>query len=76
MTLPWKQLVQLRDVDRGRLLELSLDEALDEAATFDPARLALAEICCDPPIETKAGSRNVLNADMIATLIQHRGASR
>jgi hypothetical protein len=76
MTIPWKQLVQLSDVDRGRLLELSLDEALDEAATFDPARLALAEIRCDPPIEMKDGSRNVLNADMIAILIQHRGASR
>lgn len=72
MEIPWKQLVQLNDKDRGRLLDLPLDEAVDEAATFEPARLALAEIHCDPAIETRSGPRNVLNADNIAQLIQQR----
>lgn len=74
--IPWKQPVQLNDKDRCRLLDLPLDEAVDEVASFDPARLALAEIHCDPPIDMGSGSRNVLNADTIAQLIQERKALR
>ena len=70
--IPWDQRVQLNDKDRGRLLDLSLAQAVDEAATFDPARLAIAEIRCDPPISIADGPRSALNADSIALLIQQR----
>ena len=72
MTIPWKQPVQLNDVDRGGILNLSLEEAIATAATYEPARLALAQILCEPAIDTKDGPRNVLNADQIALLIQQR----
>ena len=70
LDIPWEQSVQLNDKDRGRLLDLSLADAVAEASTFDPARLALAEIHCDPPIAVNGPARGVLNADRIALLIQ------
>ena len=70
MTIAWEQPVQLNDVDRGETLDLSLKEAVTTAATYEPARLALAQILCEPPIDTTDGPRNVLNADQIALLIQ------
>ena len=75
MPIDWNVAVQLNDLDEQRLLDLTLDAAIDEASTFHPARLALAQIWLDDPIDVGHGLEPMLNADRIAELIARRKSS-